>query len=671
MAHFTQGSPMKQSLLLGLARAGALFALVGVCLITAGAQNFAGVLTQHNDNGRTGQNLKETILTPQNVNRKTFGKVFSYSVDGQIYSQPLYVPNVSIPGQGTHNVVYVETQNDSLYAFDADGLSSTPLWQASFINPSKGITPVSCGTDGNTDISCGVYPVYGINSTPVISLVTHTLYLVTRTANNGQYFQTLHALDLSTGAEKFGGPVNISGSVPGTGAGSKNGIVHFNTLADVQRAGLLLANGRVYIGWAGAQHGWIMAYTATTLKQVAIFNTAPDAQFGGVWASGNGIAADDSGDIYAAVGDALFDANTGGVDYGDSLLKFNSSLKVLDYFTPNDQACRKVNDKDLGSAGPMLLPTQQGNVPNELIIAGKGGSPCDSNPVASRIYLLNRSNLGEYNANQDQAVEEVAGAPSGYWSSPAYWQGENAANVYSGGVTAEGGKGDYLKMFSVTNGLLSTTPAAQTPNLFAVGTTPSISANGATDGIVWAIERQESLGTQPGDRPAILHAYDATNITLQLYSSNAALSQGVPRDRGGCANKFAVPTIANGRVYVGTQNELDVFGLLGSGNGPNLYLANPCWTFPASTLGTPVQKVLGVTNSGNSTLTVSNVAITGTNAADFTQTNTCTSVVPGGKCSITVTFTASVVAPERAYVTITDNAVGSPHNVFLIGVGKK
>ena len=660
---------MNQNVLQGIARAGALLALMAACLLPARAQSFAGVLTQHNDNGRTGQNLHETILTPQNVNSKTFGKVFSYSVDGQMYSQPLYVPNVSIPGQGTHNVVYVETQNDSLYAFDADGLSAAPLWQVSFIDPSKGITPVPCGTDGNTDIACGVYPIYGINSTPVIDPSTNTMYLVTRTVDNGGYRQTLHAIDITTGAEKFGGPVNIAGSVHGTGAGSNHGIIHFSTLADVQRAGLLLLNGTVYIGWAGAAHGWIMGYDAHTLKQVAIFSTSPDARYGGIWASGNGIAADEAGNIYAAVGDALFDANTGGPDYGDSLLKLDAGLSVLDYFTPNDQACRKLHDMDLGSAGPMILPPQPGNVPNELIIAGKGGSPCDSNPVASRIYLLNRSDLGEYNASQDQAVEEVIGSTGGYWSSPAYWQGEQIGHVYSAGTGAGFGQGDFLKEYGVSKGLLSTVPIAKSSNVFKVGATPSISANGTADGIVWAIERPQTLGAQPGYEPAVLYAYNAANVTTMLYSSNSALSQGVQRDRGGCANKFAVPTIANGRVYVGTQNELDVFGLLGSSGGPNVNLSDPCWDFPASTLGTPVQQVIGLTNSGNATLTVSNVAITGTNAADFSQTNTCTSLAPGGKCSITVTFTASVAAPETAYVMITDNAVGSPHNVYLIGVG--
>jgi hypothetical protein len=644
--------------------------LLFACLAPAGGQTFTGVLTQHNDIGRTGQNVSETILTPQNVSASTFGKLFSYSVDGQMYSQPLYVPNVSIPSQGTHNVVYVATQNDSLYAFDADGLSPNALWQVSFINPSAGITPVSCKTDGKSSISCGVYPIYGINSTPVIDPLTSTMYLITRTNNNGKFFQTLHALDITSGAEKFGGPVNISGSVPGTGAGSKNGVVYFDTLKDIQRAGLLLVNGTVYIGWAGALHGWIIGYNARTLKRTAIFNTTPNATGGGVWASGNGLPADPSGNIYAAIGDALFDANTGGSDYGDSLLKLDAALNVVDYFTPNDESCRQLNDMDLGSAGPMVLPAQQASVPNELLIAGKGGTPCDSNPVASRMYLLNQNSLGKYNATKDQAVEEVVGAPRGYWSSPAYWQGASSAYVYSAGVVAEQGTGDYLKMFSVTNGLLSSAPVAQSTNIFPVGATPSISSNGTADGIVWAVERPNALGVQPGSAAAVLYAYDATNVTTMLYNSASSLSQGVIRDRGGCANKFAVPTIANGKVYVGTQNELDVFGLLGSSSGPSVYLGNPCWTFPASTVGTPVSQPLALLNSGTTTLTVSNIAMTGTNSADFAQTNACTTLLPGKKCVITVTFKASVLGPESAYATITDNAVGSPHNIYLIGVGK-
>jgi len=655
---------MRQRAITAFTRAGLTLALAMVGFVAAQAQTFSGVLTQHNDNARTGQNLYETVLTPENVTPSTFGKVFSYSVDGQIYSQPLYVPNVSIPGQGIHNVVYVETQNDSLYAFDADGLSPTALWQISFVNPAAGITPVPCATDASQDIACGVYPIYGITSTPVIDSSTGTMYLVTRTASNGTFLQTLHALDITTGAEKFGGPVNISGSFPGTGSGSNKGIIKFNTLQDLQRPGLLLVNGTVYIAWAGAMHGWIMGYDAQTLKQTSILNTTPNAERGGIWASGNGLAADAAGNIYTSVGDAIFDANTGGPDYGDSVLKLDSNLAVVDYFTPRDQNCRELHNLDLGAGGPMLVPGS----PATLLVAGKGGSPCDSNPSGSPIYVISQTDLGEYNSSQDSDLQTISGSPGGFWTSPAYWQGPNGAYVYTSGVTAIAGIGDSLKMFSVTNGLLSTSPIAQSSNILPVGATPSISANGTSDGIVWAIERPDPLGVQPGVNAAVLYAYDATNITNPLYNSAQALSQGVPRDSTGCANKFAVPTIANGRVYVGTQNELDVFGLLGSASGPGVYLASPCWA-PNAPVGTPFTQTFEVTNNGNSLLTVSNVAITGTNAADFTQTNTCSSVQPGAQCSITVTFTPSIVGPETANVMLTDDAVGSPHNMFIIGVG--
>lgn len=655
-----------------LRTAALLVSLLLACFTFANAQSFSGVLTQHNDVGRTGQNTAETILTPQNVNTTTFGKIYSYSVDGQVYSQPLYVPNVSIPGKGIRNVVYVETQNDSLYAFDADGRQSAPLWSVSFINRASGITPVSCQTDGQTSISCGVYPMYGITSTPVIDPASLTMYLVTRTDNTktNTFYQTLHAIDITTGKEKFGGPVNIAGSVPGTGAGSKNGTVYFNTLKDIQRAGLLLLNGTVYIGWAGAEHGWIMGYDAHTLAQTAIFNTAPNTTGGGVWGSGNGLVADSAGDIYAAIGDTLFDANTGGVDYGDSLLKLDANLNVLDYFEPNDQACRRLNDLDLGSAGPMALPTQSGNTPNEVLIAGKGGTPCDSNPATSRIYLLNRDNLGKYNTTQDQAVEEVPGSARGYWSSPAYWQGSSGSYVYAAGVTEEGGNGDALKMYTVSNGLLSASPTAQSSNIFPVGATPSVSSSGTSNGIVWAIERPSALGVQPGATSAVLYAYDATNVSNMLYNSASALTNGVLRDRGGCANKFAVPTIANGKVYVGTQNTLDIFGLLGPPTHPGVYLGNPCWTYPATTIGTTISQPMSVVNNGNSTLTIFGITVLGTNAADFTQTNTCTSLTLGQKCVITVTFKPSLLGPETANVVIRDNAPGTPHNISLVGVGK-
>jgi hypothetical protein len=642
----------------------AILIFVLVYATTALCQNFGGMLTQHNDNARTGQNLNETILTLQNVSSTTFGKVFSYSVDGQLYTQPLYVPNVSITGQGTHNVVYVATENDTAYAFDADGLTSTPLWQVSFIDPLNGITPVSCLTDGNSDISCNIYPFYGVTATPVIDPNTNTMYLVARTDENGTYFQRLHALDITTGAEKFGGPVAISATVPGTGAGSVDGKISFDPLRDIQRSGLLLLDGAVYIGWAGAAHGWIMGYNAQTLAQVAAFSPSPDAVLGGVWQSGNGLAADDLGDIYVAIGDALFDANSGGVDYGDSLLKLDGNLKVLDYFAPKDETCRAGIDMDLGSAGPVLL-TNRGSGPNEVIIAGKGGDPCEG---ISPIYVLNQNHLGGYHPRRDQILQTVAGSPSGYWSSPAYWQTSNGTDLYLAGTSNYGNSGDYLEMYAVSNGRLSTNPVAHSTNIFLVGSTPSVSSNKASDGIVWAIERQDLLGTKPGQRPAILYAYDATDVSKMLYNS----AQVVARDQGGCANKFQAPTIANGKVYIATQSELDVFGLLGkSSQTPAVFFPDPCYDFTVEFVGkTTLPKSATLTNSGSAVLKIQNITITGAHASDFSQTNTCgNSVVAGGSCTITLAFSPSAPEPRTAFVTVTDNAVGSPHNIGLVGLG--
>lgn len=519
------------------------------------AQSFQGVLTWQNDNGRTGQNLSETVLTPLNVNMGTFGKVFSFPVDGQIFAQPLYISNVVIPGQGTHNVVYVATQNDSVYAFDADGLTTLPLWQVSFINALNGIGPVPC----TSPIKCTIYPIIGITSTPVIDPNSATMYVLARTVESGVQVQRLHALDVTTGTEKFGGPVKIQGSVLGSGYGSKNGRIGFENYG-TQRTALLLLNGVVYIGWATGAHGWVMGYNAQTLARTAIFNTTANSVLGGVWQSGAGLASDSKGFIYVTTGDGLFDFSTGGIDYGDSVLKLDANLNVVDYFTPMDQACRQSNDLDLGSSGPLVVPPQTGAFPDLLLQTAKGGSPCDlfGTSYAAPIYLLNRDSLGQYNSVQDSDLQTIEGSPRGYWSSPAYWQGPTATYLYLSGVTVEGGKGDFLKMYTLTNAQLSTVPVAQSRNIFMVGSTPSISANGSSGGILWAIARNDPLGILPGKHPAILFAFDATNVSKTLYTS----AQAGSRDQAGLASKFVVPTIANGRVYVGTQTELDVYGLL-------------------------------------------------------------------------------------------------------------
>jgi hypothetical protein len=489
-------------------------------------QNFAGVLTRQNDMARTGQNLLETQLTTANVNVSSFGKLFSVPVQGQIYAQPLYLPNVPISGQGTHNVVYVATEHDQLYGFDADGNGSQPLWQDSFIDPGNGVTTVptkqyNCGSLG---------PEMGITSTPVIDPSSGTIYVVVATEEKKQVVQRLHALDVTSGSEKFGGPVVLQATFQG---------VTFDP-RQVQRSALLLLNGNVYMAFAALcarfpWHGWILGYSAQTLQQTAVFNTTPNGDKGGIWQSGGGLASDGTY-LYCMDGDGTFDANSGGSDYGMSALKLPTSgtLTVLDYFTPYNEAGLSKQDLDLGSGGVLLLPKQSGKHPDEMIGADKTGS----------MFVLDRDNMGKFHSNSNDVVQQLQGAKRGYWSSPAYWQ----QTVYYSG------RGDYLSMYSVSKGLLSSKPVSTAPTRSASGSTPSASSNGQENGIVWAIE-VTSLS-----KPAILHAYDATNVGDELYNS----SQAGSRDTAGLANKFQVPTIANGKVYVGTQVELDVYGLLGA-----------------------------------------------------------------------------------------------------------
>jgi hypothetical protein len=670
------------------------------------------VIMQHNDLSRTGEYLTETTLTPANVNSSQFGKVFSYPVDGQMYTQPLYVPDVTINGT-SHNVVYVATENDSVYAFDADGLSSTPLWQVNYLNStsSLSVTPVPCGTDGSTtDISCNVFPYYGITGTPAISLATQgpatgTMYFVVRTQETPtgglpNYYQRLHAVDITTGKDVSGSPVAISATFPGIGAGSDGSTVTYDPLGDIQRSAITLANGNVYIAWAGAAHGWIMAYNATTLKQVAVFNTAPNFVLGGIWQTGNGLVVDGSGNLYVAVGDAMFDASLGGTytdDYGDTVLKMSSTLEVEDYFTPMDQLCRAPNDLDVGSAGPILLPTQGGKYPNELLVLAKSGygisgDTCDT----SDVYLLNLDNLGKYdtgNGSTDNVLEEftdppIVGTnniqPQGFWSSAAFWQGTESANgqtgtsyVYMAGTSAldDFNGGAPLDQYSI-NGVTGSQTAVlsnliQSSNLFPQGATPSVSSNGSSDGIVWAIERVDSLDEQPGDTAALLYAYDATNVGTMLYNSGQALNG---RDQAGCANKFQVPTIANGRVYVATQTQLDVYGLLAVSPPaePWVYLPAVCYTWgdPVNIGAKSPPQAFTIENTGNAALKITSIKMAGLNSPDFRLTNKCgISLAAGKSCEISVTFAPTTGLPEIAYVSISNNAVGSPHNIRVIGTG--
>jgi hypothetical protein len=515
------------------------------------------VLTQHNDNGRTGQNLSETTLTPTNVNSTTFGKLFSMSVDGYVYAQPLYVSNVSISG-GTHNVLYVATEGDSVYAFDAD--TGTQLWHVSLIDTAHG------ATSGETTVSLSqlqadlgdstctdVIPQVGITSTPVIASSTGPMYVEAKSReSNGTYIHRLHMISITTGAEISPGPTVITATVPGTSDGGAT--ITFNALHHLNRPGLLLANGEVYLGFAShcddtPYHGWLFAYNASTLVRTAVLITTPNGQGqGGIWMSGAGIAADSSGNIFVATGNGNYDAT----DYGDSILKLNgSTLSLIDYFTPFNQSDLDGNDYDLASGGVLLLPTQAGTYPDELVQAGKGGSV-----TGGTIYVVNRDQMTTNNShycssscnNTDpEIVQEIQHAGNVVWldGMPAYW---NNTVYFWGGY-------DVLKAYTLTNGQLGASPSSSSTMTFGFpGATPSISADGITNGILWAIDSSQ-FGT-PG--PAVLHAINPSNVAHEYYNSTQAGS----RDKAGNAVKFAVPTIANGKVYVGTQTEVDAYGLL-------------------------------------------------------------------------------------------------------------
>ena len=559
-----------------------------VMLMTTAAQGQVSVLTQHNDVGRTGQNLSETILTPTSVNSAAFGKLFSYPVDGYIYAQPLYVPNVSIPGQGVHNLVFVTTEHDSVYAFDADGLSQTPVWQVSFINPSLGITTIpSSDVASDNSPTADIVPEISTTGTPVIDPQSGTLYVVAVTkeidaAGNAHHKQRLHALDITTGAEKFGGPALLGDSiltspylkggtssyvsgptVPGKGSDSTGGVVPFDAVWEFNRGGLLLLNGIVYVPWgshgdAGPFHGWVSAYNAQTLGLVALFNTTPNgttagplsAGAGAVWMAGGGPAADSAGNIYVSTGNGTFDVTGSSKPaYGDLALRLNpTTLSVADYFTPFEQSNLDANDLDLASGGVVVLPDQTGTNPHLLVAGGKEG----------KVYLINRDNMGKYQqcgATCDAVVSEFMLDPSGtgngvtgaIFSVPAYFNGF----VYYQGVN------QVLNAFPLTNGTLSSSPASHSNTTFGFpGATPSISANGTSNGIVWTIQ----VDGYASGTPAVLHAYNALNLSSELYNSNQ-----VAADQLAPGVKFSTPTIANGKVYVGTQTQLSVFGPLPGG----------------------------------------------------------------------------------------------------------
>jgi hypothetical protein len=505
------------------------------------------VLTQHNDLSRTGQNLNETILTPSSVSSDNFGKLFTLPVDGQVLAQPLYVPKLTI-GSSTHNVLFVATEHDSVYAFDADS-AGTPLWHITLLDAAHGAA-AGATTDPHSDTGCDdVVNEAGITSAPTIDPVSGTIYVEGVTFENNYPVQRLHALSITTGAEKFGGPATIKASVPGTGAGSSNGTMTFDPKWQNQRAAVTLVNGQVYLAFGAhcdgsSFHGWLMAYNATTLVQSAVWLTSPNGEGSGIWMSGAGPAVDIVGGtprMFLAIGNGSYNATSpyavNTMNYADDILRLDvsSGIKISDVFTPMDQAYREASDEDVGSGGVLLLPDQPGPYPHLLVQTGKGNS----------LYVLNRDNLGGYNAAKNNIVQEVFGNDGGtnLWGAPAYWNG----NLYIQGCAQP------LKQFSLTNGVLSSAPiATASPGTVTTGSIPSVSANGNTNGIVWMVDWS--------DPTEVVYAYDATNVTNTLWSS----AMNPTRDTAGPAVRYTAPTITNGKVYIAFAGGIAVYGIFPS-----------------------------------------------------------------------------------------------------------
>jgi hypothetical protein len=613
----------------------------------------ASVLTWHNDNARTGQNLQETILTPANVNFSSFGKLFAIAVDGKVDAQPLYVSSVTIPAQGLHNVLYVVTEHDSAYAFDAD--NGGPLWHVSLLG--SGETP-------SDDHGCSqVTPEIGATATPAIDpqVGTHgTIYVVaTSKDSSNKYHHRVHALDLTTGAEQFGGPVEVQATYAGSGVENT-----FNPTVHKERPGLLLLNGVVYTSWSShcdspSYAGWVIGYNETTLQQVSALNLVPNGNDAGLWNAGAGPAADASGNIYALTGNGTFDTtlNSSGFpnnsDYGNAFVKLSTTggpLRVVDYFTMSNTTSESNGDVDLGSGGALLLPPLVDSLGHSRDLAVGAGKD-------KHIYVVDRTNLGKYNSGGNLIYQDMPNAlPGGVWSSPAWFNGK----LYYGDV------GGTLKAFAFANGLFQTPPASHSTNSFGYpGTTPSISANGTSNGIVWAVE---NAGT------AVLHAYDAGDLSKELYNSNQAASG---RDHFGAGNKFIAPTIANGKVYVGTTNGVGVLGLIGqpsavsvtpnSGAGPTQTFS-AVYTDPngASDLGVVYLDFATSAGATNSCF----VAYVPSGNALYLLKDTSTGTVPGSITpggSGTLSNSQCTLSGSGGSVTMAGNNLTVPFNITFAG----
>ena len=610
------------------------------CLVPRpAAGQAASVLMQHNNISRTGANLSETILNTSNVNVNQFGKLFSRTVDGQIYAQPLYVPSVTIGGK-TQNVVYVATMHNSVYAFDADNPSaSAPLWQ------------VNLGTSVASNCS-DTEPEYGILSTPAIDTSTNTIYVVARTTEtDGSILYRLHALNITTGAEQANSPVVISASVPGTGTGSVNGTLTFDPTLQLNRPGLLLSGGNIYLGFGsgcdiGNFHGWAMAYNATTLVQTAVFNTTSNGGHGGLWQSEAAPAVDSAGDIYFVSGDGSFDYNqVGGFDVADTFLKFSPSLSVLDWFTPYDYATLEQHNLDQGSSGPFLLPGT-----TYLVEGAKQGI----------IFVVDTTNMGHLSSgsNNNQIVQSFQATAGRIMASPVFWSGPTGEFLYVWGEE------DSLKQYQFSAGQFSTTPVAAgsaTVPEWSGGGALSLSANGsaAGTGIVWATG---AISLTSGVLPSgILRAYDASNVGTELWDTY----QNQSRDDYGLFAKFAVPTIVNGKVYLPTfSNALVVYGLLSNLTGPTVTAESPS----AGATGVAVSTTVTATFSSAmtaSTITTSTFTLTPSGGSPvaatvtYNSTTNVATLTPSAALTNSTTYTATVVGGSGGVEDSSGNPMAS------------
>jgi hypothetical protein len=518
-------------------------ALGSISLLTAAPcarAQMTDVLTYHNDNARTGQALHEEVLNPANINTNHFGKLWVLATDGKVDAQPLYAAGVSIPGKGERNVLVVATEHDSVYAFDAD--ATNILWRVSLLG--TGETPSD--NRGCTQVT----PEIGVTATPVIDRQlgsNGTVFVVAMSKTGSTYFQRVHALDLATGTDRVA-PVTVTASYPGTGDNSSGGNVIFDPAKYKERPGLLLLNGVIYTAWSShcdirPYTGWIMGYTEQTLAQTNVLNVTPNGNEGAIWMAGDGLAADAGANIYFLDANGLFDTtlNASGFptngNYGNAFIKLtttSNTLAVADYFNMSNAVAENSSDEDLGSGGELLLPDMldaQNNTRQLAVGAGKD----------QIIYLVDRTNMGKFSPSTNAIYQQVNGVLAGQvFSTPAYFNG----TLYYGAV------GDHIKALPFQSAQLAAV-SSQTPGTFAFpGATPGISANGTSNGIVWAAENNS---------PAVLHAYNATNLANELYNSNQAPGS---RDHFGIGNKFITPTIASAHVYVGTTTGVGVFGLL-------------------------------------------------------------------------------------------------------------